>query len=70
MDELTTEQARIVGTLRLVHPQAEVVTHPRPWGAIVELRLSGPSGRPYTAAIARVARDGRVTPDRPLRAAA
>jgi hypothetical protein len=68
--ELTPDQARIVGTLRLLHPEAQVVSHPRPWGAIVELRLTGPGGRPYTAAVARVGHDGRVTPDRSLRLAA
>lgn len=36
--ELTLGQAREIARLRRRHPGAEVCTHQRPWGVIVEVR--------------------------------
>ena len=36
--ELTLAQAREIARLRRRHPGAEVCTHQRPWGVIVEVR--------------------------------
>lgn len=36
--ELTERQVREIASLRRRHPGAELATHPRPWGVIVEAR--------------------------------
>jgi hypothetical protein len=39
--ELTVEQSRVIAQLRARFSGAEVRTHQRPWGVIVEIRRDG-----------------------------
>ncbi len=63
--ELTLEQMREIVRLRLRHPQAEVVVHPKPWGIVVEARRSG-----HAVELERFDWSGAVTPDQPIALAA
>ena len=63
--ELTTDQARLVARLRMRHPGAELHTHQRAWGVIVEVRDGS-----RTIALVALDASGGVLPDAPLRRAA
>lgn len=39
--ELTLDQARVIARQRARWPEADVRTHPRPWGLIVEVSQLG-----------------------------
>jgi hypothetical protein len=63
--ELTTDQARVADALRRRWPNGRVVSHPRPWGVILEVRVDG-----HAADLVALTADGRVEPDADLRRAA
>lgn len=56
--ELTSHQARLIAGLRLRHPGADLVVHPRPWGLIVEAR-----DERRTLELGRVDWSGGTAPD-------
>jgi len=62
--ELTAAQARVVAALRRLSAPDALVVHPRGWGAIVELRRPRRDGHTYATALASLAPDGTLSPDR------
>ena len=63
--ELTNEQARTIARIRRRGPDAEVRTHQRAWGVIIEVRRYG-----RTVYLAGFDGDGGVLADPPLSRAA
>ena len=62
--ELTADQARAVWGLRRRFPGAELRTHQRPWGVILEVRRGG-----RTLALTCLENDGGERQDESLRVA-
>jgi hypothetical protein len=63
--ELTPAQAREIAGLRRRHPGAEVRTHERPWGVIVEVRRGG-----HVVELERFDFGGATTPEQRIGVAA
>lgn len=63
--ELTPAQAREIARMRRRHPGAEVRTHQRPWGVIVEVRRHG-----HVVELERFGFDGATTPEQRIGLAA
>jgi hypothetical protein len=63
--ELTQQQAREIALLRRRHPGAELRTHEKPWGVIVEVRRGD-----RTVALGRFDWSGAALVDSPIHLAA
>ncbi len=63
--ELTVAQMREIVRLRLRHPNAEVVVHPKSWGIVVEARRQG-----HAIELEGFDWSGAVTPDQRIALAA
>ncbi len=63
--EITPQQARASDALRRKWPSARVISHPRDWGVILEVRADG-----HAVEFVALTPDGAVVPDHGVRDAA